>query len=95
MARRPVAAYSWLWEQDTIHPLWAPEPHVAGDLVVDVLEGLPRETRWLLEMRYWERLTFREIAVRIGKNSRGAAKYHVSKAERRFRDVFGEEYGVF
>ena len=82
--------YDWIWEQDTIHPLWAPEPHTLGDQVIEVLDSLSIEARWLLEMRYWERLTFREIAGRIGKNSRGAAKYWVTKAEKQFRKEFGE-----
>lgn len=94
MARRPlrtVPLFEWMLDQPTVKKLWSAEPHPMGEVVVEVLESLPEPYRSILEMRYWERLTFREIADRIGKNSRGSGKYHVGKAEREFKRAFIEQ----
>ena len=77
-------------DQNKVDPLWNADPHPLGDFIVEVLESLPEPYRSILEMRYWERLTFREIANRLGKNSRGSGKYHVGKAERQFKRAFIE-----
>jgi len=85
---RTLIPYPWVWEQADLHGLWEPDPHELGDAVVETLELISHSSKELLEMRFWERLTFREIAERIGKNSRGVAKYYVNKAEDEFKEAF-------
>ena len=42
-----------------------------GSIVADVLDGLPAEERVILEWKYLDRLTVREIAERLGRTEKG------------------------
>lgn len=78
----------WLWEVATLKVLPNFQPHEFGELVIEIVDDMPEPYRSLLEMRYWERLKYREIADVMGWESRGNAHYHVKKAERLFSRRF-------
>jgi DNA-directed RNA polymerase specialized sigma24 family protein len=65
------------------------------DLVRDCLEQMRRRDSDMLLMRYYEQLTYKEMAERLGMCNRGSAHWRVKCAlgelERRIRRVIGNE----
>ncbi len=75
----------------------APEPYPGTDLeraetraqVVAVLNGLPEEERLVLELKYIEGLSVREITLRMSRSEK-AVESLLFRGRRSFRDAFRE-----
>lgn len=79
------------WVLDAQGPLSNPIPHSLEDEVLDAIDELPDDMTELIRMRYYEQLTFEEIALERGwvtddgRPKRNLAHYHVGMAERALR----------
>jgi len=82
----------WLfdkWFNDHETPHYALSREVMG-----CLESLPRLQRDVLEARYYERLSYRELAVRFTTSRHpGSGGWSLEKAERAFRREWEKRYG--
>ena len=58
-----------------------------GSVVADVLEGLPPEERVVLEWKYLDRCTVREIAQRLGRTEK-AVEALLYRARNAFRTAY-------
>jgi RNA polymerase sigma-70 factor (ECF subfamily) len=58
-----------------------------GSIVADVLDGLPAEERAILEWKYLDRLTVREIAERLGRTEK-AIEGLLYRARNAFRAAY-------
>lgn len=58
--------------------------------VIDILEGLSAKDKALLEARFYERLSYREMARRFGWNHPESARWATHKALSRFKSKFEE-----
>ena len=62
--------------------------------VIVVLEAIPRWSRDVLEARYYERLSYRELAKRFTSSRHpGSGGWVLEKAERAFRQEWEAMYG--
>lgn len=59
----------------------------AGSVVADVLDGLPPEERVILEWKYLDRCTVREIAERLGRTEK-AVEGLLYRARNAFRTAY-------
>jgi hypothetical protein len=82
----------WLfdqWYKDHEVPHYTLSPQVMA-----VLESMPREHRDVLEARYYERLSYRQLAVRFTTSRHpGSGGWVLEKAERAFRTYWIHDYG--
>jgi len=69
--------------------LW-PQRHIDDDIRARV-EGLPVKMRAAVEMRFFGRLTYREIAERMGWSGRNYAHQYVLKGLRRLEQEICDE----
>lgn len=64
--------------------------------VMDILDALPKLHRDVLEARYYERLSYRELAVRFTTSRHpGSGGWALEKAERAFKREWEKQYGVW
>lgn len=91
MAWGKIGISDWLFDRTELDPVPNPIPHVLADLIVEAVDDMPEPYRQLIEMRYWERLTYREIAERMGYNSRGNARHHVWAAEKKLKEILNAD----
>lgn len=59
--------------------------------VIDILEGLSARDKALLEARFYERLSYRQMARRFGWKNHESARWAVHKALSRFKKKFEED----
>ena len=96
MRKREVPALD-VWVMDTHGPLDDPISHSLEDTVLDALDDLEEE-RWrtILQMRFYEQLTYDEIATEFGwvdengKPKRQLAHYYVKQAQNALRSILEE-----
>jgi DNA-directed RNA polymerase specialized sigma24 family protein len=73
------------------------EPHytLSGE-VQDVLDALPKTHRDVLEARYYERLSYRQLAARFTSSLHpGSGGWVLEKAKRAFKREWEKQYGVW
>lgn len=63
------------------------DPSSAGEVVADVLDGLPDEERVILEWKYLDLCTVREIAERLGRTEK-AVEDLLYRARNAFRTAY-------
>jgi RNA polymerase sigma-70 factor, ECF subfamily len=63
------------------------ETSSASEVVADVLDSLPAEERVILEWKYLDRCTVREIAERLGRTEKGAEAL-LYRARNAFRTAY-------
>lgn len=90
---RDLPLKEWLLQRADVDPLMNHQPHSMQSLVRDAVEALSAHDRYILEAKFYERLSYRELAVRIGKRSKGAAYYSVRSALHKLEKEL-EERGV-
>ena len=62
--------------------------------VIAVMEAIPRWSRDVLEARYYERLSYRQLAVRFTTSRHpGSGGWALTKAERVFKREWEKQYG--
>ena len=62
-------------------------PSSAGNVVADVLDALPAEERVILEWKYLDRCSVREIAERLGRTEKGVEAL-LYRARNAFRQAY-------
>ena len=82
---KDLALYDWLLDRSLLSPMNSHESHSLEGIVKDAVEALPPYERYLIEAKFYERLSYRELAERIGKKSKGAAYYAMKAALRMLR----------
>lgn len=96
MARPPVLAYDWLFTSGNHTAVFDMHiEHSLSDVVRDAVEALPKKDQDIILAKFYERLSYTELAVRIGKNSKGAAWHSVKKALIRLRAELAERGVTF
>ncbi len=70
-------------------------PHyMLSQEVMAVLEAMPRFHRNVLEARYYERISYRELAKRFTSSRHpGSGGWVLEKAEREFKAEWEKQYG--
>lgn len=76
---RYVQYWGESWKLDEGDKLWS-DGQSHNDAVVDALESLPHLYRRVLEMRFFGRYMYREIADEMGWNSKQQAHQYVQRA---------------
>ncbi len=82
----------WLFDK------WYNEHEIAhyslSQEVMDVLDGLHESVRDVLEARYYERLSYRQLAVRFTTSKHpGSGGWALEKAERAFKQAWEDQHG--
>lgn len=91
-----VPAHNWLLENLASKPIVADIDHTLGDVVRKAVEELDEPHRSLLELSFWQRATYQEIAEIMGYGSKGSAYFHVHKAmEVLRRKLYEIDYDTF
>lgn len=93
MARRGlISPFDWVWDNVQLTTVPNPEPHELAEFVVECVEALESPYRELIEMRYWQRLKYREIAEIMEYESRGNAKHHTVQAEKKLKEMMNDRF---
>ena len=71
-----------------------PEEYRWKHEVIDVLEGMRKKDQALIEARFYERLSYREMARRFGWNHPESARWALHKAMQRFKQRFEKRYEI-
>jgi DNA-directed RNA polymerase specialized sigma24 family protein len=79
------------WVLDTHGPLANPQPHSLEDEVLDAIDHLPESDKLLVRMRYYEQLTYEQMAVVFGlenpREKRQLMYYRTKRAEGRLKEA--------
>lgn len=65
-----------------------PEPYAWLEVVRDILEEMGKRDRYLIESRFYERLSYRAMARRFGWKNHESARWALHKALERFKQGF-------
>ena len=68
------------WVIEGSEPINNPQPHRYGEIVKDAVDSLDEEDRWCVEMYFYERIPFSEMAHRMELAGRSSAAYRLGRA---------------
>lgn len=83
------------WLLDMGEELWQNIPHRDSAYIVNMLEAFGAEhpyELWLINARFWERLSYRQLARKMGKKHPGSSWWAVQQALKRLREFMEVEY---
>lgn len=86
MGRPPVVAFDWLLLRGDYNELSDHVEHSQSELVRDALESLSEEDQDVLMARFYERLSYSQLATRLGKSNKGTAWKIVKTALERLEE---------
>lgn len=83
-----------MWLIDRWYSNWEEPTYSRSEDVIDILEALHEPHRSVLEARFYERLSYRELAERFTRSRHpGSGGWVLEKAQRAFMESWEETHG--